>query len=67
MERDPHNDDRDDDDSLDEEPMAGDRDNDRLVDAERREGSAEDYKPGLHSDDESVDYETRTHGDNRRI
>lgn len=58
MERDPQDRDREDDDLLDDE---------RLADRERREGAAEDYKPGRHSDDENVDYETRTHGDNRRI
>ena len=39
----------------------------RLIDSERRYGTAEDYKPETHSDDETVDYETRTHGTNRRI
>lgn len=63
MERDPQDHDRYDDDPLDDEPL----DDDRLVDTERREGAAEDYKPGLHSDSDDVDYETRTHGDNRRI
>lgn len=62
MERDPQDRDRDDD-LLDDEPL----DNDRLADRERREGAGEDYKPGRHSDDEDVDYEIRTHGDNRRI
>ena len=63
MERDPRDDDRDEDDPLEDDPV----DDDRLVDTERREGDAENYKPGLHSDDGNVDYETRTHGDNRRI
>ncbi len=62
MERDPQDRDRSDEDPLDD-PI----NDDRLVDRDRQEGDAEDYKPGLHSDDENVDYETRTHGDNRRI
>ncbi len=53
--------------SYDEEPLNDPIDDDPRVDRDRQEGAAEDYKPGLHSDDENVDYETRTHGDNRRI
>ena len=68
MDRDPRDHDRYDEDPLDDEPIEDSPvDEDRLVDPERREGSAEDYKPGLHTDDENVDYETRTHGNNRRI
>ena len=67
MERDPQDHDRYGEDPLGDEPLDQDRDDDRHVDRERREGASEDYKPGLHSDDEDVDYETRTHGDNRRI
>ena len=63
MEHDPRNYDPYADDSVDDEPM----DDDQFVDTDRREGAAEDYKPGTHSDDVDVDYETRTHGDNRRI
>lgn len=40
---------------------------DEHVDGERQQGDAEEYKPGVGSDDENVDYETRTHGDTRRI
>jgi hypothetical protein len=59
---------QDDEDPQEDEPMEGSlSSDDRLVDPERRIGSAEDYKPGLHSDDKDVDYETRTHGNNRRI
>ena len=43
------------------------QDRDELVDGERQQGEAEEYKPGVGSDDENVDYESRTHGDTRRI
>ena len=62
MERKPQNDGHSDDDTL--EDLVNEN---LLIDAERRYGTAEDYKPEVHSDDEDVDYETRTHGANRRI
>ena len=40
---------------------------DELLDNERQQSDAEEYKPGVSSDDDSVDYETRTHGNTRRI
>ena len=43
------------------------QDSDELVDDERKRGDAEEYKPGVGSDDDDVDYETRTHGNTRRI
>ena len=62
MERKLQNDGRSDDDAL--EDLVDDH---LLIDAEHRYGTAEDYKPEIHSDDENVDYETRTHGANRRM
>jgi hypothetical protein len=40
---------------------------DNLIDRERKQGDAEEYKPGVASDDDNVDFETRTHGNTRRI
>jgi hypothetical protein len=37
------------------------------LDPDRIRGEAEDYKATYGPDDETVDYEKRTHGENRRI
>ena len=43
------------------------QDPDDLVDSEHQQGDAEEFKPGVGADDADVDYETRTHGNTRRI
>ena len=40
---------------------------DELINRERQQGDAEEFKPGVDSEDDNVDYETRTHGNTRRI
>jgi hypothetical protein len=40
---------------------------DKIIDPERRQGDAEEYKPGVASNDDTVDFETRVHGNTRRI
>jgi hypothetical protein len=40
---------------------------DKIIDPERRQGDAEEYKPGVGAEDDNVDFETRTHGNTRRI
>lgn len=43
------------------------QEDDKMLDGERQQGDAEEYKPGIGSEDDDVDFETRTHGNTRRI